>query len=182
MIFTETPIPGMFEIGAEPRGDARGYFARAYCPNEFAAAGIQFHPTQVNLAGNVAKHTLRGLHFQKMPHPEAKLIRAVRGVVWDVGVDLRPGPTFGRWHGVRLDAREMNAVFLPEGLAHGFITLTEDAELLYHMGCDYVPGMEDGLPWNDPAFGIRWPAEPQVMSKKDASWRPLSERGSVPAY
>lgn len=179
MKFTPTPLPGMVEIEAEPYRDDRGHFARAYCPQEFAEAGIAFEPRQVNIAGNTTLHTLRGLHFQKAPHAESKLIRAIEGVVWDVAVDLRPGPGFGRWHGVTLDAHRMNAVFLPEGVGHGFITLTENATLLYHMGADYVPGMADGLPWNDPAFGIVWPAQPAVMSERDASWRPLASRDAI---
>ena len=177
MIFAETPLPGVIEIAAEPHRDARGAFARFYCPEEFATAGITFAPTQVNLSTNTSRHTLRGLHYQDPPHAEAKLVRCIRGRVWDVAVDLRPGPGLGRWHGIELSAAAMNAVFLPEGVAHGFLTLTEGAELLYQMGRNFVPGQARGIRWDDPDLAISWPAPPAVMSEADRAWPGLREAG-----
>lgn len=175
MIFRETPIAGVVEIGAEPHADARGLFARLYCPEEFAAAGIAFTPMQVNLSTNLRRHTLRGLHYQNPPHAEAKLVRCIAGRVWDVAVDLRPGPGRGRWHAVELDAERMNAVFLPEGIAHGFLTLSEGAQVLYQMGRLHAPGQGRGVRWDDPDLAIGWPAAPEAISEADRGWPGLRE-------
>ncbi len=176
MRFLATPIAGMVVVEAEPHADARGLFARLYCPAEFRAAGLgAFTPTQVNLSRNLARHTLRGMHYQDPPRAEAKLIRAVRGAAFDVAVDLRPdSPTYRRWHGVELDEQSMRAVFLPEGCAHGFLTLTPDCDLLYHMGRDFEPGFGRGIRFDDPAIGIDWPAPPVVIDPRDTAW-PLLE-------
>lgn len=170
MKIIETPLPGVLEIEANPHKDERGAFARLYCPETFADAGIDFSSTQVNLSRNTHKHTLRGLHFQYPPYAEAKLVRCIQGVVWDVAVDMRPGPTFGKWHAVQLEAETMNAVFLPEGVAHGFLTLTKAADVLYQMGRLYTPGQAQGILWDDPELGIDWPCDPKVMSDADANW------------
>lgn len=170
MIFHSTPLPGLFEITASPHIDARGSFARAFCPQVFADHGIAFHPTQINLSQNTARHTLRGLHFQPNPWAEAKLVRCVAGKMWDVVVDLRPGATFLHWHAVILDAHAMNALFVPEGMAHGFITLHDDTCVLYQMGRDHVAGVGQGLRWDDPALAIDWPTTPERMSDQDATW------------
>ena len=166
MRFRETPLPGVFEIETESQFDARGGFARLYCPNEFAAANIEFCPTQVNLSTNNARHVLRGLHYQSAPYAESKLVRCIRGCIWDVSVDLATG----RWHAVELDAGKMNAVFLPEGVAHGFLTLTPNTHVLYQMGRIHAPGQARGIRWNDPDLGIDWPAPPEMMSDADRSW------------
>lgn len=179
MIFSATPIPGVVVVTATPHRDARGSFARLYCPDEFAAAGIEFAPTQINLSVNPLRLTLRGLHFQHPPFAEAKLVRAVVGQVWDVAVDLRPGPGFGRWHGVVLDAAVMTAVFLPEGVAHGFLTLSDGAEVLYQMGRSYLPGKAQGLRWDDPALGIVWPAAPALIGDADRGWPLLADRSDL---
>ena len=170
MNFRATPIPGVVEIEADPHKDERGAFVRLYCPEEFAQAGIDFTPTQVNLSTNARALTLRGLHYQVPPHAEAKLVRAVAGRVWDVAVDLRPGAGRGQWHAVELDAARMNAVFLPEGVAHGFLTLTEGAAVLYQMGRLFVPGHGRGIRWDDPDLAIAWPAAPCVISRADRAW------------
>ena len=170
MILSGTPLPGVFEVAANPHRDDRGAFARLYCPEVFAAQGIDFTSTQINLSTNLRANTLRGLHFQRPPHAEAKLVRCVAGKVWDVAVDLRPGPTLGHWHGVTLDAELMNAVFLPEGVAHGFLTLTENAQVLYQMGRPYQPGQARGIRWDDPDLAIDWPAAPATMSEADTTW------------
>lgn len=167
MIFHETPLPGLYEVEALPHRDARGAFARAFCADEFAAAGIAFQPAQTNISTNTAAFTLRGLHFQAPPFAEAKLIRAVQGRAFDVAVDLRPGPTRGRWHGVTLSAAAMNAFFISEGFAHGFLTLEPETTLLYQMAPAYVPGHGAGIRWDDPTLAIDWPAQPQVIADAD---------------
>lgn len=175
MIFNPCPISGMFEILAEPHRDARGAFARLHCESEFRAAGIAFDPVQMNLSVNTQLHTLRGLHFQRPPHGEAKMVRVMRGTIWDVAVDLRAGETFGQWHAVELDAERMNAVFLPEGVAHGFLTLTEESAVLYQMGRIHETGHACGVKWDDPDLAIAWPAQPALLSEQDQSWPALCD-------
>jgi dTDP-4-dehydrorhamnose 3,5-epimerase len=170
MRFLSTALPGLMLIEAEPHFDDRGSFARIYCRDEFAAAGIDFHPIQASLSTNLSLHTLRGLHYQRAPQAEAKLVRCVSGRVWDVAVDLRPGPTFGASFGVELSAERMNALFLPEGMAHGFLTLTEGAVVQYQMDRAHVPGHAAGYRWNDPSLRIDWPAVPTVISAADQLW------------
>lgn len=171
MRFVATEIPGVTVIEAETNGDARGSFARLYCPNAFAAAGIDFAPRQVSLSRNPAQGTLRGLHFQDPPHAEYKLVRVTRGRIFDVAVDLRPeSPAFRRWVAVELDAGSLRALFVPAGCAHGFLTLEPDSDVLYQIDRDYVPGVGRGVRWNDPAFAIRWPGEPAILSERDAAW------------
>lgn len=176
MDFHATDLPGVMRIDATPHGDDRGRFARLYCPVEFADAGIDFAPTQVNLSTNTERLTLRGMHFQNPPHTEAKLVRVIRGRAWDVVVDLRPGPGFARWIALELSAERLNAVFLPEGVAHGFLTLEPDTQILYQMGRNYVPGQADGVPWDDPTLAIDWPELPVVISDQDRNWSPLADR------
>jgi len=175
MRFAETPIPGMFEVMTDIHRDERGGFARLYCRDSFDAAGIAFEPVQDSLSLNRRRHTLRGLHFQSPPHAEAKLVRCLRGRVFDVAVDLRPGPGYGRWHAVTLDARRMSAAFLPAGLAHGFLTLTADAAVLYHIDRAHVPGKGRGLAWDDPDLAIAWPSPPALMSAADRAWPRLRD-------
>jgi len=171
MRFTETALPGVIIVEAEPHADARGAFARIYCPAEFRAAGIDFTPTQVNLSRNTARHTLRGMHYQDPPLAEAKLVRVTHGAIFDVAVDLRPeSPAFRRWVGVELNATSMRGLFLPEGIAHGFLTLSDDTDVLYQMGRDHVPGAGRGVRFDDPAFAIDWPAVPAVISDRDRTW------------
>lgn len=171
MILRPTAIAGVVEVLAEPVGDARGRFVRTWCADEFAAAGLDFRPYQVSISENRARHTLRGMHFQVAPAEERKLIRCLRGAVFDVAVDLRPdSPSYRRWVGVELTAEKHNALFVPHGCAHGFLSLTEDAWLEYAIDAPYVPGTARGVRWNDPAFGIAWPAAPAVISDRDRDW------------
>ena len=174
-----TELPGVHRIATAPHGDARGLFARLYCPEEFAVAGIDFTSTQVNLSTNAQRLTLRGMHFQKPPHAESKLVRVIRGRAWDVVLDLRPGPTQGRWISEELSADAMNALFLPVGVAHGFLTLEPDTHILYQMGRPYVPGHADGVRWDDPAFAIDWPAAPVVISDADRAWPDFETRADL---
>lgn len=171
MRIQETVIPGVHRIQADPDRDARGSFARLYCPDAFAAAGIDFSLVQVNLSRNAAAFTLRGLHFQDPPRAEAKLVHVTRGAIYDVALDLRPAsPAYGKWAAARLDAADMTALFIPEGCAHGFLTLEPDSDVLYHMGSKFEPGWGKGLRWDDPAFAIDWPARPKVISERDANY------------
>ncbi|MEM7061065.1 MAG: dTDP-4-dehydrorhamnose 3,5-epimerase family protein [Pseudomonadota bacterium] len=176
MEFRETDLPGVFRITATPHGDERGLFARLYCPEEFAGAGIAFTPNQVNLSTNPIAGTLRGMHFQKPPYAEAKIVRVVQGAAWDVVVDLRPGPTFGKWVAAELSAENLQAFYLPEGVAHGFLTLHPDTAILYQMGRAYVPGHADGIRWDDPTLAIDWPEAPAVINDKDLAWPDMAER------
>ena len=174
MIFRSTPLPGLIEIEATPHTDARGSFARAFCIDEFREAGIDFQPVQASLSTNTAAFTLRGLHFQRPPFAEAKLVRAVSGRAFDVAVDLRPGATYGRWHGIELSANLMNAVFVPEGFAHGFLTLEPDTTLLYQIAPAHMPGHSAGIRWDDKALSIAWPEVPRVISQADTALPTLS--------
>ena len=171
MIFNETIIPGIISIEASPARDDRGAFMRSWCSESFAAAGIDFSPIQASLSENTLKHTLRGMHFQVAPAEEQKLIRCVRGAVFDVLLDMRPDqPSYLHHIAITLDSRAANAVFVPRGIAHGFLSLTDDAVVEYLIDTPYAPDLARGVRWNDPAFGIAWPAEPRVISARDNAW------------
>jgi dTDP-4-dehydrorhamnose 3,5-epimerase len=171
MDFQRTAIDGVFRVKAQPHRDARGAFARLHCPEEFAAAGIPFAPVQTSLSGNPHPFTLRGMHYQSAPHAEAKLVRVARGRIFDVAVDLRPAsPTYRGWVGEELSADNLMALYIPEGIAHGFLTLEADTDVLYQISPAYTSGHEAGVRWDDPAFGISWPARPQLISDRDASY------------
>jgi dTDP-4-dehydrorhamnose 3,5-epimerase len=171
MKFREAAIPGVFLVEIEPAADDRGFFARLQCPDEFARAGLSFAPVQTSLSRNLAAGTLRGMHYQAAPMAETKLVRVVRGRALDVVVDLRPdSPTYRRWEGIELSAEGGRAVFIPEGIAHGFLTLEPDTDVLYQIGPAYTPGHDRGVRWNDPAFAIAWPMAPRVISDRDATY------------
>lgn len=177
MRFQPTAIHGVVRIKAEPHDDERGLFARLYCPEEFAAAGLgNFAPVQTNLSRNRRRHTLRGLHFQLAPFAEAKLVRVSQGRIQDVVADLRPeSPTYRQWTSVELDAAGLTGLFVPEGCAHGFLTLDDGTDVLYQMGRPQVNGLGRGIRWNDPAWDIAWSAQPVVMNDRDASWPDWSD-------
>lgn len=171
MTFTETGIPGAWIVDITAIRDDRGFFAMTWLPAEFRARGLDAALAQCNLAWNNRRGTLRGLHFQRDPHAQAKLVRCTRGAVHDVIVDLRPGsPTFRQWEGVELTQDNRRMLYIPGGLAHGYITMTDDAEVFYQASAPWEPKAEAGVRWDDPAFGIRWPAEPVVISERDATW------------
>lgn len=171
MIFRPTALEGVVEVLPQRACDERGAFFRGWCAAAFEAAGIAFRPTQISYSENTARHTLRGLHWQAPPAAEAKLVRCVRGAVHDVALDLRAGsPGWGRHVAVTLTAQAGNAIFIPAGCAHGFLTLSFDAVLEYAMDAPHAPALARGLRWNDPAFGIVWPAPPAVISGRDATW------------
>ena len=171
MRFSPTPIAGAVVVDMEPVEDERGAFARLFCPRAFAAAGHPFSPAQTSLSRNTAAFTLRGMHFQAAPFDEGKLVRVTRGRIFDVAVDLRPdSPTFRQWTGVELGADDGRAFLIGRGLAHGFLTLEPDTDVVYQIAPAYRPGHDAGVRWNDPAFGIAWPAEPRVISPRDAAY------------
>lgn len=168
MQFHTTPLSGAYSISLEPFVDERGLFARTFCQKEFAAIGHEKDFVQFNHSRNIHKGTIRGLHFQGPPHAEIKLIRCIRGAVFDVLVDARPeSPTFLQHFGIELSAENMLMIYIPEGFAHGFQTLEDETELIYHHTAFYTPGVESGLKFDDPSLGIDWPLPPTVISKKD---------------
>ncbi|HEV2303715.1 MAG TPA: dTDP-4-dehydrorhamnose 3,5-epimerase [Stellaceae bacterium] len=168
MIFTETPVEGAYLIDLEKRGDERGFFARAFCKNEFAAYGLETEFVQINNSLSAAKGTLRGMHYQLAPAAEVKVVRCLAGALWDVVLDLRPqSPTYGRWFGAELSAQNRRMMYAPKGLAHGFVTLADDTEAFYLVSAFYAPELERGVRWSDPRFAIEWPLQPVVISDKD---------------
>ncbi len=176
MIFSQTPIPGLTLLRTDAHRDPRGAFARWYCRDEFAAHDIDFSPSQISISSNTTRHTLRGLHWQEEPHAEAKLVRVTSGRIFDVAVDLRSGsPTRLRWFGVELAANDGKALFIPAGFAHGMLTLTDNADLLYMIDTPYAPDSARGARWDDPAIGIAWPTTPEIIGDRDLAWPLLSK-------
>jgi dTDP-4-dehydrorhamnose 3,5-epimerase len=166
-----TRLAGLLLIRPEKHADSRGFFARLWCAKEFRQAGTNFVPCQISASFNPRAGTLRGLHWQTAPHAETKLVRVTQGRVWDVAVDLRPGsPTRLVWFGVELDAADHLAVLIPPGFAHGFVTLTDDAELLYCIDAAHQPDAARGARHDDPAFDIAWPRVPGVIAEQDLAW------------
>jgi dTDP-4-dehydrorhamnose 3,5-epimerase len=175
MLFTETHIPGVYTLDIEKRGDERGFFARTFCEKELELQGLETRFVQQNASFSAQKGTLRGLHFQRAPDAEVKLIRCVRGAILDLAIDLRPeSATFRRWITLELTAENRRLAYIPRGFAHGFMTLTDDTEVSYLVSAFYKPEAEGGVRWNDPAFGLELPFEPTVVSPKDASWPDFS--------
>ena len=175
MIFADTGIAGVVTIDPARARDARGSFARLHCPDKFAEAGHPFAPVQTSLSRNTARGTLRGLHWQDSPFAETKLVRVVRGRIYDAVVDLRrDSPTFKAWIGMALDAESSRAVLLPHGVAHGFLTLAPDTDVLYQIDPAHVTNASKGARWDDPAFAIEWPETPFVVSERDRSFPPFS--------
>jgi len=172
MQFLSTPLEGARLIELDKIGDDRGFFARAFCEREFADAGLVSHFVQVNNSLSADKGTLRGMHYQLAPHAETKLVRCIRGALWDVILDLRPdSATFGQHFGAELSAGNRRMMYVPKGFAHGFITLADDTEAFYFVDEFYAPDTERGIRWNDPEFAIAWPAEPVIISDKDLAHR-----------
>jgi dTDP-4-dehydrorhamnose 3,5-epimerase len=169
--FTPTALAGVFVVEIEPIADERGFFARSWCAEEFARHGLDARLTQCNISFNRARGTLRGLHYQAPPHAEAKLIRCTLGAIFDVAVDLRPGsPTRGRWVSAKLEAATHRMLYVPEGCAHGFQTLTPDAEVCYQMSAPYHAASARGVRYDDPCFAIGWPLPPVNVSARDAAY------------
>lgn len=172
MIFTETPLKGAYLIDIEKRGDERGFFARVFCKNELGALSLDTNIVQINNSTSAKKGTLRGMHYQLAPYAETKIVRCIKGALYDVILDLREdSPTFGKWFGAELTAENRRMMYVPKGFAHGFLTLTNDVEAFYMVTEFYNPQAERGIRWNDPKFQIEWPFEPIVLSEKDKTWQ-----------
>lgn len=168
MKFIETPLKGAYVVEAERISDERGFFARSWAIDEFAAMGLETRLAQCNISYNAKKATLRGMHLQAAPFEETKLVRCTMGSIFDVIVDVRPdSPTFKKWFGIELSAENRTMLYIPPGFAHGFITLTDQSEVFYQMSQYYSGPHARGYLWNDPAFGIKWPLEPAVISDRD---------------
>ena len=171
MLFTETGLAGAVVVDLEAHVDERGFFARSWCSREFEAHGLNPRVVQCNVSANAARGTLRGMHYQLAPHAEVKLVRCTRGAVYDVIIDLREtSPTYLRHVAVELTAENHRALYIPEGFAHGFLTLTDDSEVFYQMSAFYEPGAARGVRWDDRAFGISWPLPVTVISKRDRGY------------
>ena len=180
MIFTAAPLSGVYLIDAARSEDERGFFARSFCSEEFAAHGLVGEMSQSRVSFNTKRGTLRGLHFQIEPHAEAKLVRCTAGAIFDVVVDVRnDSATCHAWFGAELTANNRRAMYVPKGFAHGFVTLVDDTEVLYMISVPYAAGFGRGLRWNDPALGIEWPIEPTVISPRDASYPLLDASGTA---
>jgi len=178
MIFTRTNLEGAFVIQIQKMEDDRGFFARTFCQREFQEQGLNPNLVQCNLSYNKTLGTMRGMHFQMSPHQEAKLIRCTQGAIQDVIVDIHPGsPTYLQHFSVVLTASEHNALYVPEGFAHGFLTLEPETYVFYQMSEFYTPGYGRGFRWNDPAFRIEWMGEVVVIAERDANYPDYSETG-----
>lgn len=177
MRFTALPLEGAMLVDLEPIADERGFFARSWCPDEFAEHGLPTRIAASNVSVNTSAGTLRGMHYQEPPHGEAKLVRCTAGAIYDVVVDLRPeSPTYCRWFAAELTASNHSALFAPEGFAHGFQTLEPDSEVLYSMSAPYVAEAARGVRWDDPAFRIEWPEATRVISARDATFADYEPR------
>jgi dTDP-4-dehydrorhamnose 3,5-epimerase len=174
MKFTPTTLPGACLVDPVPLEDERGFFARTFCLEEFAAHAIPMSLSQASVSYNERRGTLRGLHYQSAPHEEHKLVRCTAGAIFDVIVDLRPGSAqYRQWFGVELSAANRRALYVPPGMAHGFLTLVDASEVYYMISTPYSPGAARGVRWDDPAFAIEWPAAPTLISARDAAYAPL---------
>jgi len=168
MKFNPTPLPGAYTIDLEKREDDRGFFARLFCVNEYDTVGLDRNIVQINNSLSKDKGTLRGIHYQLAPKAETKIVRCIRGSLYDVIVDLRPdSPTFLKWFGAELSAENRTMMFVPKGFGHAFLTLEENTEAFYMVTEFYSPENERGLRWNDPKINIQWPMEPVIISDKD---------------
>jgi dTDP-4-dehydrorhamnose 3,5-epimerase len=171
MHYTPSRIPGAWIIDPAKITDARGFFAMTWLPDELRERGMNPALVQCNLAFNHKRGTLRGMHFQKAPHAQAKIIRTTRGSLLDVIVDLREdSPTFRQWDAVELTADNHRMLYMPEGIAHGYLTLEDNTEAYYHVSAPWVPQAESGVRWDDPAFAIAWPFAPTIVSERDGQW------------
>ena len=168
MNFEPTRIPGAFVVHPERHADERGFFARTWCADELEAQGLVARLAQASVSWNRRRGTLRGMHWQAAPHEEVKLVACVRGAIWDVIADLRAdSPAFRQWLGVRLDAENLDMLYVPPGVAHGFLTLADDTLVHYQISERHQPDHARGVRWDDPALGIAWPEPPVVVSERD---------------
>lgn len=171
MLFTETKLKGAYIVNLEPHGDERGFFARSWCSEEFEKLGLNPRLSQCNISFNKTRGTLRGMHYQMEPYPEAKLVRCTMGAVYDVIIDLREeSPNFQQWFAIELSAENHCALYVPERFAHGFQTLTDNSEVFYQMSESFHPECARGVRWDDPAFGIEWPYRGPIISPRDQEY------------
>ena len=171
MIFTETNVKGCFMIEPDRFDDDRGYFSKIWDFKELAQRGLSTEFAQFNLAYNYKAGTLRGMHYQTAPHEEVKLVRCTRGAVYDVIIDLRAvSPTYMQWSGVELNEDNCRTYYVPKGCAHGYITLSDKAEVTYNVSAGYAPTAAAGVRWNDPVFGVKWPSQPSVINPRDNTY------------
>lgn len=171
VIFLDTIVKGVCQIDLDRKVDERGFFARTWCRHEFENHGLNPKLVQCSLSFNTRKGTLRGMHYQDEPHAEAKLIRCTRGAIYDVVIDLRPeSQSYKKWLAAELTSDKRNMLYIPEGCAHGFLTLTDDTEVFYQMSKSYSPDSARGVRWNDPAFQIVWPHAVEVISERDRTY------------
>ena len=172
MNFVETPLKGAYVMEPVKIPDERGWFMTAFTEEELRGRGLESRWAQCSVSHSTRQGTLRGMHFQLEPHAEVKLVTCSRGAIYDVILDLRSGsPTFGRWHAVELSATNRRLLYVPKGFAHGFQTLEDGSEVLYHLSATYHPELARGVRWNDPAFAIPWPLEVTVVSQRDRSFK-----------
>ena len=177
MHFRQTKLQGAFIIEPDRKEDERGFFARVFCVDEFAAQGLETNLVQCSVSFNKQRGTLRGMHFQGAPFEETRLVRCTMGAIYDVIVDLRPdSATFKQWLAAELSAENRHMVYIPAGFAHGFLTLVDNTELFYQMSEFYYPEAAQGVRWDDPAFGIQWPLPVSVISDKDRSYPEFNPR------
>ena len=171
MNFHETSLPGVYVIEPKRLSDERGFFARTFCTEDFAVRGLDARVVQSSISFNPTRGTLRGMHYQAEPHGENKIIRCTMGAIWDCLIDLRPGsPTYKQWTAETLTAENRRLFYVPEGVAHGFLTLEPNSEVFYEISTIYVPDAGRGVRWDDPAFGVEWPDSPQLMSDRDRGY------------
>lgn len=168
MIFTRISLSGAYLVTLNPIADERGFFARSWCRNEFASRGLNPNLVQCNITSSQKRGTLRGMHYQKAPHEEVKIVRCTKGAIYDVIIDLRPtSPTFKQWFGVELTADNHFMLYIPTGFAHGCQTLQDESEIFYQMSEFYHPESAASVRWDDPAFGIQWPDDSRIISRRD---------------
>jgi len=171
VIFQGTKLPGVFQIDIEPHTDERGFFARSWCRKEFEEHGLNANLVQCSISYNTRRGTLRGMHFQTQPYAEVKIVRCTRGSIYDVVLDLRPSSdTYKNWVAIVLTAENRRMVYIPEGCAHGFLTLEDKTEVFYQMSEFYHAESTRGVRWSDPAFGISWPGKVEVISERDGAY------------
>lgn len=176
MLYEETTLAGAYLIRLEPARDERGFFARTFCEREFAERGLCAHFVQHSASYTARRGSIRGMHFQTAPATEVKVVSCQHGAIYDVIIDLRPqSPTFGKWQGFELSDSNRNRLYIPKGFAHGFQTLSDDAEVNYLISEFYTPAAASGVRYDDPAFQIQWPLAPTVISERDLAWAPFRE-------
>jgi dTDP-4-dehydrorhamnose 3,5-epimerase len=178
VIFSPTPVEGAYILDLDRQNDDRGYFARTWCRRELEQAGLNASLAQCSVSYNLRRQTLRGMHWQAPPNAEVKIVRCTRGAIWDVIIDLRPeSQTYMHHWGVELTADSGRAVYIPEGMAHGFVTLADASEVFYQMSEFYNPASARGIRWNDPAFAIAWPLTDPILHPRDAAYPDFVSEG-----